>query len=121
VSGADFVVNVLPVVPVLLTHLAGVVVAIVLLARQDRKPAPAILALAGFGLLFALDVVNFARGPVIRELLHRTVVGDRVGVAGVRCCCGIFDVAAAVCLMVAIASASRAWPASTNGELEEGS
>ncbi len=118
-SGTGFVVNVLPVIPVLLAHLAGVVVAIVLLVRQDRKPASAVLALVGFGLLLALDVTNFARGPVIGQLLHRTAVDDRVGVAGVRCCCGIFDVAAAVCLIVAIASASRGWQTSTGASLGE--
>jgi xanthosine utilization system XapX-like protein len=120
VSRAGFVVNVLPVVPVLLAHLAGVVVAMILLACQDRKPASATLALVGFGLLLALDVANFARGPLIRQLLHRTVVGDRAGVAGVRCCCGIFDVAAAVCLIVAIASASRVRSVSTGANVEEG-
>ncbi|MBS3784271.1 MAG: hypothetical protein KGY78_07495 [Anaerolineae bacterium] len=94
--------NMLPAIPVLLAHLAGVVVAVILLLRQERKWIPAMLALMGFGLLLVLDVGNFVRGPLARFLSRRTVAGVPSAVAGVGCCCSIVDAAAMVCLIVAI-------------------
>ncbi len=114
-SQVDILINVLPGIPIVLAHLAGVVVAIVLLVRQRRKTVPAVLALAGFGLLLVLDLANFARGPVIRQLLHWMVVGDRATAIGVRCCCGIFDVAGIVCLIIAL------WQATSGAGVEGGS
>jgi hypothetical protein len=114
-SQLDVLTNVLPAIPILLAHLAGVVVAIVLLVRQRRKPVAAVLALVGFGLLLLLDLANFARGPVLRQLLHRMAVGDRAAVIGVHCCCGIFDVAGIVCLIIAI------WQATSGAGMKEGS
>ncbi|MGD2105809.1 MAG: hypothetical protein PVJ55_11935 [Anaerolineae bacterium] len=95
-------INVLSALPIMLAHLAGVVVALILLIRQDRRRAPSIFALVGFGLLLAVDVAKFTRGPIIRQLLHRTAVGDRAAVHGVSCCCGLFDVAAMACLILAL-------------------
>jgi type III secretory pathway component EscS len=105
-------VNVLPAIPILLAHLAGVVVAVILLIRQQKRSLPALLALVGFTLHLALDVANFARGPLIRFLSHRTGAGARSLMAGVGCCCSVFDVAAIVCLIIAI------WQAVSSASLE---
>lgn len=93
---------ILPALPILLAHLAGAVVAVILLIRQRQKSTPAILALIGFGLLFVLDLANFGRTPLIGWLGRRAVRQIWAVSAGVGCCCGIFDVAATVCLIVAL-------------------
>jgi len=95
-------VNLLPAIPALLAHLAGVVAAVVLLVRQERRSVPAILALVGFGLLLLLDVANLARGPLINLITDRTAGGIRLAVVSVGCCCSVFDMIASVCLIVAI-------------------
>jgi len=102
----------LPAIPVLLAHLAGVAAAIILLIRQKQRPIPAVLALAGFGLLLALDLANFARGPLIRFLSHRGAIGVRSTIAGIGCCCSVFDMAAIVCLIIAI------WQALSDTDVE---
>lgn len=94
--------NVLPAVPVLLAHLAGIVVAVVLLIRREEPIIAPVLALIGFGLLVVLDGANLVRGPLIRLLSHRTEAGVRLIVASVSCCCSLINVAAIVCLIVAI-------------------
>lgn len=99
-------VNVVPAIPVLLAHLAGAVVAVILVVRQETMSMPALLALIGFGLLLILDMARFARGPLIRFVSHRTPAGVPSAVASVGCCCSIFDAAAIVCLIVAIWQAS---------------
>jgi hypothetical protein len=96
------IVNLLPAIPLLLVHLAGVVVAIILLVRQQKRRIPAVLALIGFGLLFVLDGANFARAPLINFASHQTGVGVRSVVTSVGCCCSVFDVAATTCLIIAI-------------------
>ena len=94
-------VTVLPVLPVILVHLAGVVAAIVLLVR--RSGTPAILSLVGFGLLFVLDLVSFAKVPLTRFLVRQVGMRQFVFVdTGVNCCCGLFNMIALVCLVVAI-------------------
>jgi len=95
-------VNLLPLFPTLLAHLAGVVVAVVLLVRFERRRTPAILALLGFALLAILDLASAAQGPLIRLLSRRTVSGIRLASVGIGCCYSIFDVAAAACLIIAI-------------------
>lgn len=95
-------VNLLPAVPVLIAHLAGVVVAAILLTRHREKSLPAVLALIGFALLLLVDVANLARGPVISLVSHRTRAGVRFAVASVGCCCSLLDAAAAISLAVAI-------------------
>ncbi len=108
-------VMILPSLPILLAHLAGVVVAIVLLVR--RRSAAAILALIGFGLLFIMDLADFGRGPLVGLLTGRMGINQFWAVsATIGCCCSIFDVAAVVCLIVAIWQAVSA----ITGEEAEG-
>ena len=95
-------VNLLPLLPTLLAHLAGVAVAIILLVRLENRRTPALFALLGFALLSILDLANVARGPLIRLLSRRTVSGIRLASVGVGCCYSIFDVVAVVCLIVAV-------------------
>ncbi|MGD8996551.1 MAG: hypothetical protein PVH80_00455 [Anaerolineae bacterium] len=94
--------NLLPTIPVLLAHLAGMVAATILLVRQQGKRAAATLALIGFGLLVILDLANSAQGPLIRLLSRQTATGVRLAHISVICCCSLLDVAAIVCLIVAI-------------------
>jgi hypothetical protein len=88
-----------------LAHLAGVVVAIVLLVRQRERSLAPILAVAGFALLLLTDLATFAQGPLINLISHRTAAGFRLVVTGVGCCCSVVDVAAIACLIVALAQA----------------
>lgn len=106
-------VNLLPLLPTLLVHLVGVVVAIILLVRIERRRTPAIFALLGFALLFIRDLANVVRGPLIGLLSHRTAAGIRLASVGVGCCYSIFDVVAIVCLIIAI------WQAMSGGGTEE--
>lgn len=87
-----------PYVAALLAYLAGLVVAIILLIRV--KGTASILAVVSFALLALISVgqIVLALPPVSRQFF-------RVGPWSVwflNCCCGIFDVAAIVCLVVAI-------------------
>jgi hypothetical protein len=66
--------------------LAGVVVVIVLLARQEEWSLPAVLALVGFGLLLAVDLGHFARGPMIGFLTRRTTAGVHLAMTSVDRC-----------------------------------
>lgn len=95
-------VNLLPLLPALLAHLTGVVFAIILLVRIERRRTPAIFALLGFALLAILDLANVARGPLIGLLSHRAAAGVRLASIGVGCCYSVFDVVAIVCLIIAI-------------------
>jgi hypothetical protein len=94
--------NLIPTIPVLLTHLAGMVVAIILLARQQGKRATGLLALIGFALLLVFDLTSFTQGSLIRFLSRQTPAGVRLAHISVPCCCNILDVAAIVCLILAI-------------------
>ena len=87
--------------PILLVHLAGVVVAIILLVRH--RGTPAIMALVGFAVLFIMDLVSFSR-PRLTMFLARQVGMRQFAFVntGVGCCCSVFDVLAIVCLIVAI-------------------
>lgn len=98
--------------PILLVHLAGVVVAVILLVR--RRSTPAILALVGFGVLFVVDIANFGRSPLV-GLLARQGGMNWLWIAntGIGCCCSIFDVAAIVCLIVAL------WQAVSGSSVKE--
>ena len=84
-----------------LVHLAGLVVAIVLLLKV--KGTPAILATVAFGLSFIRDIGEIARVAFLNDLV-REVAGRNVqwGVGGLGCCCGVFELIAIVCLIVAI-------------------
>jgi len=105
--------------PILLVHLAGVVVTVILLVR--RRSTPAILAVIGFGVLFMLDLANFGRGPLIGLLARQSGMRQFwIANTGIGCCCSIFDVAAVVCLIVALWQAvSGLSPEETTNELEE--
>ncbi len=82
-----------------LTHLAGLVVAIMLLRKA--KGTPAILATVAFGVLFVQDV-----GQIIRRIFLDNVVRNVTRIQGIwemnNCCCGIFELAAIICLVIAI-------------------
>ncbi len=99
ILGQPWYAMILPMLPVLLVHLAGVVVAVILLVR--RGGTPAILALVGFGVLFLSDLVGLGRGPLIGALAGQTRQLVLVS-SGVNCCCSVVDVAAIVCLIVAL-------------------
>ncbi len=95
-------VTLLPLIPLLLVHLTGIVVAVVLLGRQERRRGPALLALAGFTLFFLVTLANFARRPLIVQLARQT--GARIVPlnTAISCCCSVFQVAGGLCLIVAI-------------------
>lgn len=95
-------VNVLPLFPVLLAHLAGVVVAVFLLTRSEGRRTAAALALLGFALLSALDLAKAAQGPLIGLLSRRTATCIRLVTAGVGCCYSVFEVTAVLCFIIAI-------------------
>jgi hypothetical protein len=88
----------IPQLALLLVHLAGLVVAILLLVRA--KSTAAILAAVAFGLLTLLSL-----GQIIQML---PPVSAQIYSAGpwlpvsLSCCCSLFDAAAIVCLIVAI-------------------
>ena len=107
------VTNVLPAVPVLLAHVAGLVVAIILVLRPKTQRTAGLLALAGFGLLVILDLAEFAQGPLIRLLSNQTARGIRLAHISVGCCCSAVDIAATVCLIVAM------WQAMSSNEAHE--
>ena len=82
---------------VLLAHLTGLMVSTVLLIRT--KVRAAILAAVGFGLLTLLTLSQIALNvPAVAREIYR--VGWLSWV--INCCCGIADVVAIVCLIVAI-------------------
>ncbi|MDY7078662.1 MAG: hypothetical protein SXV54_17245 [Chloroflexota bacterium] len=94
-------VTILPLLPILLVHLIGTVAAIILLVRS--RSTPAILSLIGFGILFIVDIANLGRSSLIGPLTRRMSKSEFwIANAGAGCCCSIFDVAAIVCLIVAI-------------------
>jgi hypothetical protein len=82
-----------------IAHLAGLVVAIILLNRA--KSTPATLGAVSFGVLFLQDI-----GRILRRLFLDNVMRNLTGIRGIwevnNCCCGIFQVAAIVCLVVAV-------------------
>jgi len=113
--------TIISVLPILLVHLAGVVVAVILLVRH--RSTPAILALIGFGVLFIVSLADLGRGPLI-GLLAQQAGMQRFWIANasVGCCCSVFDVAAFVCLIVAIwqaVSATGGGEVKGVGEVEE--
>jgi len=89
---------IIPYLAALLAHLAGLVVAIILLVRS--RTTPAVLSVVGFALLALFDLVQFVLGlpPVFEAITWSSTAWLWV----INCCCSIFDVAAIVCLIVAI-------------------
>ncbi len=103
----------------ILAHLVGLVVAIILLAR--KKGLPAVLATVAFALLFLLDIGRIINVAFLRRVLLQAVQSPRAipWVSGsLDCCCGIFDLAAVILLIVALWQA-LVKPASGEGLEEE--
>lgn len=86
----------------ILAHLVGLVIGIILLAR--KKGTAAILATVAFGLLFLLDIGGVLRMAFLNDQIARAVAARNVewAMGGLNCCCGIFDLGAIVCLIIAL-------------------
>jgi len=105
--------NFIPFAVTLLAHLAGLIVAIILLVKV--KGTPAILATVAFGLLLIQDVgtimrLTFLDQYIIRQMSFRTISW---AMGGLGCCCNIFNLAAFVCLIIAL------WQALSGQAVEE--
>lgn len=86
----------------ILAHLAGLVVAVLLLVR--RKGTAPILATAAFALLVILDaahIVETALLPAIARQIRAPRALPWIG-GGANCCCGLLDLVAWGCLIAAI-------------------
>ena len=112
---------ILQVIPVFLAHLAGVVVAVLLLTR--RGGTPAILALVGFAVSAVVDIPRIVF-PLIQTRFFtmapdtfRTVT---TGMTVTGCCCSVLDVGAVVCLIIAIWQTMQAEGLPVVEEVEEG-
>ncbi len=81
-----------------LAHLGGLIAAIMLLIKV--KGTPAILATVAFGLLFLQDVGWIVRRAFLDGAIRRML--DFGPWAMNSCCCGLFQVAAFICLIVAL-------------------
>ena len=79
----------------MLAHLAGLAIAIFLLVRTKSKAA--ILAAVGFGLLALVDL-----GQIVQSVLPLGGQLSRWLPWVLSCCCSMFDLAAIVCLIVAL-------------------
>ena len=99
-----------------IAHLAGLVVAIILLLKV--KGTPAILATVAFGLSFIQDIGAIMRVAFLdRLIIRQVVIGGSVpwAMGGLGCCCGALDLIAIICLIVALWQAVSA----TGGEGEQ--
>jgi hypothetical protein len=99
----------------LLVHLAGLIVAIILLGKA--KSTPAILSTVAFGLLLIQDVgtimrVTFLDQYIVRQMpfSFRTISW---AMGGLGCCCSLFNLVAFVCLIIAL------WQALSGQTVEE--
>ena len=101
-SAQQGLLNLLPIIPIILAHLAGIVVAVILLTR--KKSQTAILALVGFGVLFVVDFARIGRAPLISAILQRSgqVRTFMTLNTSLGCCCSVLDVIAVACLIVAL-------------------
>ena len=101
-----------------IAHLAGLVVAIILLLKV--KGTPAILATVAFGLLFIQDIGAIMRSTFLDRLIIRQMVAGRTlwALNGLGCCCGALDLIATVCLIVAVWQAVSATAAEETAEEE---
>jgi hypothetical protein len=89
-------------IALIVAHLAGLVVAVILLVR--RKGTAPILATAAFGLLVLLDaaqIVQTALLPAIARQIRAPRVLPWIG-GSMTCCCGLLDLVAWGCLIAAI-------------------
>ena len=103
----------LPFAVTLLAHLAGLIVAIILLVRV--KGTPAILATVAFGLLLVQDIGLIVRSAfldqyIVRQMGFRTISW---AMGGLGCCCSLFNLVAFVCLIIAL------WQALSGQTVEE--
>jgi hypothetical protein len=89
--------GIVPHVVAVLAYLAGLIVAIILLVRTKARAAT--LALVGFALLMLITL-----GQIVLSLpqLTREFVRVQWLVWVLSCCCSVLDLAAIVCLIVAI-------------------
>jgi hypothetical protein len=86
----------------LLAHLIGLVLAIILVVR--KKGLAAILAAVAFALLFLLDggiLVRMATGAALIRAVDNPSTYRWIG-TGLDCCCGMLDLIAVICLIIAI-------------------
>ena len=98
--GQFWYVSVIPALPLLLVHLAGVIVAVILLVRH--RGTPAILAVTGFAVLFVWHLATFFTEPLARLVVQAGVRPAGAAITSVGCCCGVLNVIAVVCLIIAI-------------------
>lgn len=98
-----------------LAHLASLVVAILLLVKV--KGPPAILASVAFGLLLLQDLGWILRRAFLDGAIRQLVNFGPWAVNG--CCCGLFQIAAWVCLIIAVWQAVAAIPAATKDPEED--
>jgi hypothetical protein len=89
-------------IALIVAHLAGLVVAVILLVR--RKGTAPILATVAFGLLVLLDAARIVQTALL-PALSRQIRAPRtllwIG-GGMTCCCGLLDLVAWGCLIAAI-------------------
>lgn len=99
-----------------IAHLAGLVAAVILLLKI--KNMPAILATVAFGLLSIQDIGAVMRTAFLDRLIVRQMAGRNIpwAIGGFNCCCGVLDLAAIVCLIVAV---WQAVSATGGGEMAE--
>jgi len=93
----------LPRVLVALGHLVGLVVAIILVVR--KKGTAAVLALVAFIVLLLLDIGAVLRMAFLDRRLAGLIdspQGMQWAFGGLSCCCGILDLVAIICLVVAL-------------------
>ncbi len=85
-----------------LAHLAGLVVAIILLVR--KKGVAATLATIAFVLLLLLDVGWILRTASLDDRIWQALTFRTIpwAIGGLNCCCGLFDLGAIVCLIIAL-------------------
>ena len=98
--GQFWYVSVVPALPLLLVHLAGVIVAAILLVRH--RSTAAILAVIGFAALFVWHLATFGIEPLAYLLSEAGVAQLDVAITSVGCCCSALNVIAVVCLIIAI-------------------
>ena len=101
-----------------IAHLAGLVVAIILLLKV--KGTPAILATVAFGLLFIQDIGSIMRSAFLDRLIIRQMVAGRTlwALNSLGCCCGALNLIATVCLIIAVWQAVSATAAEETVEEE---
>ncbi len=94
--------NYIPLVVSILAHLAGLIVAIILLVKH--KGTAAILATVAFALLFIQDIGAIVRLAFLNDLLFRQMAPRalRWVTGGLNCCCSLLDLAGIICLIVAL-------------------